>query len=57
MNISGKINGKTDEQDSESELTAVRHFFLAITQKVLGAHQIFLQILIPLVKSFHLSYV
>ena len=31
--------------------------FLAITQKVLEAHQKILQILIPLVERFHLSYV
>ena len=31
-------------------------WFLAATQKDFGAHQFFLQILILLVKSFHLSY-
>ena len=31
--------------------------FLTITQKVLGAHKKNVQILIPLVESFHLSYV
>ena len=40
-----------------SRVPVVRHLFLAITQKVLGAHQKFLQIFIPLVKSFHLSHV
>ena len=45
------------KQDSGAESLVVRHFFLAITRKVLGAHHIFLQILIPLVESFHLSSV
>ena len=34
-----------------------KNVFLAITQKVLGYHQKNVQILIPLVESFDLSYV
>ena len=39
-----------------SETRVVKNVFLRLRKKVLGAHHITIQILIPLIRGFHMSY-